>query len=332
MPPTNANENKDGGQKDKQRLTRASSTQSSRNNSTTTPLQLTENDDDVWNCLTCKKTFCDTNDKLLECQRCRSHYCIKCLNKPVSEYEVLSRSDTMWFCVTCREIVEKNIITDLKIEERCKEIMASYDQRVTNLENEMEKKCDEEKVRDIIQGELESLKEDKSSVLYTDENTQPVEAAAAVSEVISELKERKAREKNIVIYDSEEIDSDNKMERENHDLETVTQVFQACKLDIANSDITKVNRIGKFDKEKKKRPILATLESLEKKGELFKNITKLQDCHDDKIRELKISNDLTKEERKNEQKLYTEAKRRSQGEDKFKVRGPPWARRIVKIN
>jgi hypothetical protein len=61
----------------------------------------------------------------------------------------------MWFCVKCRKIVEEHIIIDLKIEKRCKEIMENYEQRISDIESEMNKKCDEPRVREIVKEELE---------------------------------------------------------------------------------------------------------------------------------------------------------------------------------
>ena len=88
-------------------------------------------DDDVWQC---KHSYHDLDSKLLECQRCRDHFCIKCLNKTDEEYNMMANSDMMWFCITCKEKVEKNIITDMKIEERCNAIMKEYEQRMTLIE------------------------------------------------------------------------------------------------------------------------------------------------------------------------------------------------------
>ena len=50
----------------------------------------------------------DPDSKLLECQRCKDHYCIKCLSKTKTEYDILSKSDTMWFCITCRRKIEEH--------------------------------------------------------------------------------------------------------------------------------------------------------------------------------------------------------------------------------
>ena len=78
-----------------------------------------QTDGETWNCQVCGKDFSNPNDKLLECQRCKDHYCIGCLGKTVEEYNLLDNSDLMWFCACCREKVENNIITGLKIEETC---------------------------------------------------------------------------------------------------------------------------------------------------------------------------------------------------------------------
>ena len=80
------------------------------------------------------KKITDPDSKLLECQRCKDHYCTKCLGKTKTEYEIFSKSDTMWFCITCRGKIEEHIVLDLKIEDRCNQIMKEYGDRITQLE------------------------------------------------------------------------------------------------------------------------------------------------------------------------------------------------------
>jgi hypothetical protein len=93
-----------------------------------------EDGEEPWQCELCDKLFSDPSSKVLECQRCQKHFCIKCLKKPEAEYNALSKSDSMWFCIKCREVVEKHIMTDLKIEERCRQIMSQYEDRISSLE------------------------------------------------------------------------------------------------------------------------------------------------------------------------------------------------------
>jgi hypothetical protein len=106
--------------------------------------------DEVWNCEMCKIQFTDPNYKLLECQGCREHYCMKCLGKPEAEYELLTTSDLMWFCCVCREKFERNIITDREIEERCKTYMADYEDRIKKLEISVAEKCSAQEVKEIV--------------------------------------------------------------------------------------------------------------------------------------------------------------------------------------
>jgi CRISPR/Cas system-associated endonuclease Cas3-HD len=49
----------------------------------------------------------------------------------------------MWFCITCRRKIEEHIVLDLKIEDRCNQIMKEYEDRITQLEPTVMEKCDE---------------------------------------------------------------------------------------------------------------------------------------------------------------------------------------------
>lgn len=52
----------------------------------------------------------------------------------------MSKSDSMWFCIKCRPIVEEHIVTDSKIEQRCRAIMDNYEQRLSSVERMITKK------------------------------------------------------------------------------------------------------------------------------------------------------------------------------------------------
>lgn len=315
---------------------KSGSRSNSRRNSTSSPLtmspsKVTDKDDrdETWECHNCMKIFSEPEAEILECQRCRDHYCIKCLNKSSAEYEILSKSDTMWFCVSCREKVEKNIITDRKIEDRCNEIMAMYELRVTKLENEMEQKCDEGKVREIMKEEITKLRADPTNIeIRGKQNTTDMENPQLMSTVLTEINERKRREVNIVVYGSKECKSQSTEERVKYDMDVVKKIFVVCEAKLEEGNIAKVIRLGRYTSDKADRPILVAFDKIERKQELFKNIHKLREST---VSELRISNDLTKTEREMDKKLYEEAKDKSQGEDTFKVRGPPWARKIVKV-
>jgi hypothetical protein len=109
----------------------SNSRNNSRNNSPVKAPKSKQHSDEIWDCNICKKRFVDVNDMLLECQRCKDHFCIKCLNKTVDEYKIMENSDIMWFCASCREKVERNIVVDREIEERCKEYFSKFEKRLS---------------------------------------------------------------------------------------------------------------------------------------------------------------------------------------------------------
>ena len=152
--------------------------------------------EEIWKCKVCTKFFGDPDDKLLECQRCRDHFSIKCLNKSVEEYNLMNSSDIMWFCVPCREKVERNIIVDREIEERCNDMMKMFDNRIRYLEEEMSKKCDEGQIRNIVNemtnvaGKGQGRSDTISGKDASEHN---------VTAVMTEINERKNRECNMAL-------------------------------------------------------------------------------------------------------------------------------------
>lgn len=321
-------------------------------------------EDKSWQCNICDVFFKDPSAKVLDCQRCQEHFCIKCLKKGETEYEFLTKSDSMWFCAKCREIVEKSIVVDKEIEKRCKEIMQLYEDRVSDLEREMDKKCDEAKVRAIVKKEMKPWMKEKEDIneevkimvqnvikpymdekMFQDEKVKNIEHEVDIlhnqmgismnqgetSSVLSELAQRKAKENNIVIHGIQEINSKIGEERKTHDTEQVRKLFIVCKIDKDLFKPSKIIRLGRFDKDKPVRPILVQFETRDSKRELFRNIKYLKD--DESYQDIRVKNDLTKAEREEEFKLRQEARRLTEqdsGEHKFLVRGPPWGRRIVK--
>jgi hypothetical protein len=321
-------------------------------------------EEEPWQCNMCEKFFEDPNAKVLECQRCQEHFCITCLKKGEAEYELLTKSDSMWFCTKCREIVEKSIVVDKEIEKRCKEIMLLYEDRVSNLEEEMDKKCDEATVRAIVKKELKPLMKEKEDLReevrsMVQKEIQPImmekmsqeeivknieqevgkihtqmgksSNSEETSSVLSELALRKAKENNIVIHGFSEIDSKIGEDRKAHDTEKVRNLFNVCKVDKDLFKPSKIIRLGRFDKEKPARPILVQFETRDVKRQLFRNIKILRE--DESYKDIRVKNDMTRAEREEEFKLRQEARRLSEqdsGEHRFLVRGPPWGRKIVK--
>jgi len=238
----------------------------------------------------------------------------------------------MWFFHKCRERVEKNIIIDKKIEDTCKEMMSALETRLGNVESEVKTKCDANQVRDIVNEEI-------TKTAPTIASTEPSGATpvknnqdANVAAVMSEIQERKNRESNLVIYGVEERESVSREERLDHDTEQTMDILNTCETTIQAKELKKIIRLGRYDKEKKEiRPLLVTLQEPEKKANIFKGAHKLKTT--EKWKDIQLANDLTKAERENEKTLHAKAKemqKNCQSGCKYKVRGPPWARRITK--
>ena len=142
------------------------------------------------------------------------------------------------------------------------------------------------------------------------------------------------RKNNIIVYNVPESNSEDGAERSKQDREVIRELAKICKENWKKEDIVSAIRLGKRNANGRSRPLQIKLNSEEKKKALFKNLVHLKNAPD-KFRNMSIQNDLTKKQRVKEKKLREEAKKmetESLGEDKYRVAGPPWARRIVKTN
>ncbi|CAC5400189.1 unnamed protein product [Mytilus coruscus] len=122
-------------------LTRKSSITSSKSS-----LRTSQDEDEAWTCAKCTKIFKESDAQLMECQRCKEHFCITCLKKTKAKYSMLCKTDAMWFCGKCRIVMEQHAVTDIEIERRCKQIMENFEERITSLEKTVDNKCDEDRV------------------------------------------------------------------------------------------------------------------------------------------------------------------------------------------
>ena len=152
---------------------------------------------------------------------------------------------------------------DLKIEDRCNQIMKEYVKRITQLETTVIDKCDEKRVREIIKDELGKVENNENTI---DGDTQNIRAKTiekeAVRIVIDEMNERKSRENNLIIFGFDENQSEVRQERIDHDIQQVKELYKACKIQLDTASIKKTGRLGKFNHEKRDRPLLVTLSSV----------------------------------------------------------------------
>ena len=88
-----------------------------------------------------------------------------------------------------------------------------------------------------------------------------------------------------------------------------------------------------LSKEPKPRPLKVVMKAIIKKMELFKRPSNLRDA-EDKYKCISLQHNLTKKEREEGRKLLQEARTKEindEGKWLYKVRGPPWTRKIVRV-
>lgn len=207
--------------------------------------------------------------------------------------------------------------------------IANVNMKVQEIQGESNKLG--EKIVKLEQGEKPlNLESDAPSDTRNMAESSSKNVQETVSEVVKEMEERKLRENNIVIFGAQEKDSRVSQERTQHDLDYVNQILVTCGIEAAESKIKSIRRLGQYDANRRKRPIHIVFTEGEVKIKLFRNIGSLKS--NPLYNNMSITNDLTKKQREQEQKLLTEAKNLTEaGRGLFKVRGPPWARKIIQV-
>ena len=91
-------------------------------------------------------------DKILECEYCEQHCCIKCLKYKVGEYEAMQKPGCVWwFCMKCKPKVEKKNIKGKKTtEEKCATYCRMVNERINEVEKKLETMCDVNEVKEIV--------------------------------------------------------------------------------------------------------------------------------------------------------------------------------------
>ena len=116
-------------------------------------------------------------------------------------------------------------------------------------------------------------------------------------------------------------------------LKQIKELGKICKETIRKEDVVKIIRLGKRNPNKP-RPILVEFKGDEKKRGLMKNLANLSKAPE-AMKKISVQHDLTKKQREDEKELRDHAKKMesedNSGEFNYRIRGPPWARRIVKM-
>ena len=262
-------------------------------------------------CISCCNVFTGEDDKLMECERCDSWFCIECLDMSELVYNVMvERKDSHWFCSECEKPAITAVKTDKDIEERCAAYMTSITNRLEKIESSLERKADVEQVNRLDQ-RMRSLENKRIP-----ENSEQV-ATNTISETISEQRERENRANNIILFNIPESDKQDPQERTREDTDFVMDVFQA--MEIEDRDlIEKCIRIGR-KVSGRSRLTRVTLKHQGTKGNILRKSRALENT--DQFSEVYIRPDLTRLQRTEQRVLREELKsRRDKGEDNIFIR------------
>ena len=291
-------------------------------------------------CGRCRKMVI-RGDEALTCDICEQWFHIKCERVTKTQYKqqaTKGKSNFHWFCDTCN-IIQSGVIKQLTI---LKTEHSQLKERIDNLEetkaskeelqNEIEKKADKEDTKKLEQ-RVTTLEEKQGSTGVPNQESQGPSTSGTnqAEEVIKEIKEQDERKLNVIIFNLAESSGEDNQDK--HDKEEVKEIGKICQANIKKDDITGSRRLGKKNDGGKPRPLLITLINEEKKKALFINLKKLQTAPD-KYKKISVRHDLTPKQQENEKALREEAKKMEaelSGKEKCLVRGPPWARKIVKV-
>lgn len=230
--------------------------------------------DEVWNCQDCKKKFSNLEAKLMECSRCKEHTCLKCLGKTEEDYHLASASDMFWFCPKCIEKVHRNIAVDREIEAKCKEMAIEFEARISKIEKTLSNTCSKAETKDMINKEIDKRLDEinaaaasvsAESTKQTDQQNQQKHKDGNINEVMQEIQRRAERESNILIHGVKETSLKTWQERLDYDMGKTKEVLEKCGVESPGEEIEKIVRVGKFNKEKMKRPICVTLKTKTKR-------------------------------------------------------------------
>ena len=166
-----------------------------------------------------------------------------------------------------------------------------------------------------------------------------------VEKTTRHMQRRLDRKNNIVLHGApEEVKKDLNLwlrgEKIKHDKAILMELCLEIDVECYVDDIVDIKRVGKFKKNADStsedvvhRPIIATLkEGIKEK--ILRNVYKLKKTENAMLKRMRVSHDMTQEERQIDKELRLEAKKKNEEETEnffYVVRGNPWERSILKL-
>lgn len=313
--------------------------------------------DEQWTCQGCSGSYKNDTDLVITCDRCQNYWCTGCLEMSKEQYSAARRDDLFWFCFPCTQMVLTLIQTENVVEQHCKKIVTDVNEKIALMGAKLDDKFkkyseDLEKSLQIITKVPEQINKERKTfadALKSDANKTATNATpnlkAIMKETLNETKkEEKAledRKRNIIIFNAAEQADESPEERKANDINLFNSIFKTVCDQECENEVIQARRLGRIPENDSARPLLVTVKSEKTKRQLFSQLFKLRGI--DQYRNISIGHDMTQKERKQTKLLVEEAKKKTAdlasdtelGEEEknwiFRVRGPPWEQKIVKV-
>ncbi len=303
-----------------------------------------------WTCVKCQKTFTKAKCSVMECDYCREHTCTKCAKITAAEYKTMKREDLFWCCRTCTPKMMRLLqsLEDTEGVDEGNKDCNTTQTVVPRLLEEIDKKFKmieskiDEKLSKYSEGMPETIKKSWADVAAenipragpSDDSIKKIVKNTMIEHKMDE-KSRESREENIVIHRVPESQEKEAEERKQADVDFFQDLCTEV-LETGEVEVKSIIRLGKKTEDATKpRPLKIGLHSKQDKRKIMSRLGNLKDA-EEKFRVISVGDDLTLEERKRVRAKVEEAKTREKNESEggryiFRVRGPPWEPRIVRL-
>ena len=334
-------------------------------------------DDEGINCPDCTKMI-EENDDALQCELCDYWYHIGCQNITKATYKFLEQNARSrhqsnrlhWYCRACDTGAVKILKAVTKISRRQDALeqkladntdkISRHDSQIDQIEKTLE--THSKQIQDFQTLNINVPANQAAVPAVPAEPAVPADSEASrgiISEVTRNINERLERQKNIVVFNVDESNSNLKDDIVRQDMAYVQEL---CRY-LAGEDLHySVKRLGRRERKSreesehseqseqggqgqdggvdvplfKPRPLLVQLRDAEEKGKIMKKLFKLGDDDvPEDMANIAVKHDMTPAEREADRDLRKQAKEKTvqlnQKNIKFVVRGPPWEREIVKM-
>lgn len=247
-------------------------------------------------CMLCRKST--NNSHALQCILCELWAHKGCgITEEIFKFCELQKKEmqsAFWVCESCRAFSVK-MSKNMKI----------MDNKIDGLEKKLKKKDEEilklQKDVSDLQTQFESFKNNvKDPVAVTDDSE-----SSNVQNMMKELSDQEARRCNVICHNIPESCNLNAENRKKDDLDISIELFNTIGVKVGEESFAAIKRLGRKDKT---RPLLVVFKNPNLRDRVLANSKQLADRMD-YWQEVKISPDLTANQRKHDQNIHEEVEK-----------------------